>query len=325
MTDEPAVRPEGPSRAQRVLAAALFALALAGCLTAVGAALASHMSFTMAVNAYTVTDGAMALAFPIGGVLLAWHRPRNPIGWLFLAAGLGMVATAAGGPLLYLGARQGWSQGALRVVATLTTYGWTWTIALFLPLALILFPDGQLPGPRWRWLFWLTIFNTLPFVASLGSPVPTVVDGRRVTTYLASPDYHQLGLLWTVVNVLWAVEFAGAIASLAVRYRCGSEIERRQLLWLLLVGLVLVPWVGVIWGIFNAGPILGLLALSLIPTAVTVAILRHQLLDIRVVVSRALLYGLLTAAAVGAYAGLVALLDLMVRSQAVSARERRAG
>jgi hypothetical protein len=42
-------------------------------------------------------------------------------------------------------------------------------------------------------------------------------------------------------------------------------------------------------------------------------------------VSRALLYGLLTAAAVGAYAGLVALLDLMVRSQAVSARERRAG
>ena len=315
MTDEPPVGPEGPTRRRRVLAIALFALALSGCLTTVVVALATGMSFSRAVNAYTVTDGAMALAFPVCGVLLAWHRPRNPIGWLFLAAGLGMVATAVGGPLLYLGAQQGWSQGAMRSVATLTTYGWTWTIALFLPLALILFPDGRLPGRRWRWLVGLTIANTLPFVASLGSPDPTVVDGRRVTTYLAAPHYHQLGPLWAVVNVLWAVEFAGAIASLAVRYRRGRETERRQLLWLLLVGLVLVPWVGVIWGIFDAGPILGLLALSLIPVAVTVAILRHRLLDIRVVVSRALLYGLLTAAAVGAYAGLVALLDLMVRSQ----------
>jgi two-component system NarL family sensor kinase len=315
MTDEPPVGPEGPTRRRRVLAIALFALALSGCVTTVVVALATGMSFSRAVNAYTVTDGAMALAFPVCGVLLAWHRPRNPIGWLFLAAGLGMVATAVGGPLLYLGAQQGWSQGAMRSVATLTTYGWTWTIALFLPLALILFPDGRLPGRRWRWLVGLTIANTLPFVASLGSPDPTVVDGLRVTTYLAAPHYHQLGPLWAVVNVLWAVEFAGAIASLAVRYRCGRETERRQLLWLLLVGLVLVPWVGVIWGIFDAGPILGLLALSLIPVAVTVAILRHRLLDIRVVVSRALLYGLLTAAAVGAYAGLVALLDLMVRSR----------
>jgi two-component system, NarL family, sensor kinase len=48
---------------------------------------------------------------------------------------------------------------------------------------------------------------------------------------------------------------------------------------------------------------------------VTVAILRYQLLDIRLVASRALLYGLLTAAAAGAYAGLVALLDVAMRSR----------
>jgi two-component system, NarL family, sensor kinase len=306
---------EAPSRTRRVLAVALFALALAGCVTAIVAALASGMSFGVAVNNFVVTDGAMALAFPVCGVLLAWHRPRNPIGWLFLAAGLGMVITAACAPLVYLGAQLGWSQGTLRVLATAATYGWPWTIALFLPVALILFPDGRLPGRRWRWLIWATLVDTLPFLTSLGSPDPQLVGGRRVTIYLAPPHFHQLGLLWAIVNVLWAAIFAGAIASLAVRYRRGSETERRQLLWLLLVGLFLVPWVGVIWGIFSSGPILGLLALSLIPVAITVAILRHQLLDIKVVVSRALLYGLLTAAAVGAYAGLVALLDLMVRSQ----------
>ena len=93
MTDEPVTHPGAPSRTPRVLAIALFALALAGCLTAIVTALASGMSFSAAVNAYTVTDGAMALAFPVCGVLLAWHRPRNPIGWLFLAAGLGMAST----------------------------------------------------------------------------------------------------------------------------------------------------------------------------------------------------------------------------------------
>jgi two-component system NarL family sensor kinase len=315
MADEPPLRTEAPSRTRQVLAVALFALALAGCVAAIVAALASGMSFSVAVNNFVVTDGAMALAFPVCGVLLAWYRPRNPIGWLFLAAGLGMVITAACAPLVYLGAQLAWSQGALRVLATAATYGWPWTIALFLPVALVLFPDGRLPGRRWRWLIWAALVDTLPFLASLGSPDPQLVGGRRVTIYLAPPHFHQLDLLWAIVNVLWAVIFAGAIASLAVRYRRGSETERRQLLWLLLVGLVLVPWVGVIWGIFDSGPVLGLLALSLIPAAITVAILRDQLLDIKVVVSRALLYGLLTTAAVGAYAGLVALLDLMVRSQ----------
>ena len=315
MTDEPPAAAVAPDGRRRGLATALFALALAGCLAAIAAALASGMSFSQAVNSYTVTDGAMALAFPVCGLLLAWHRPRNPIGWLFLAAGLGMVITAAAGPLAYLGVQLNWNTGTLRVLGTAATYGWPWTIALFLPLALILFPDGRLPGRRWRWLPWLAIVNTLPFLASLGSPEPTVIGHRRVTTYLAPPHYHQLGPLWAVSNVLWAVTFAAAITSLAVRYRRGGATERRQLLWLLLVGIVLVPWVGVVWGIFNAGPILGLLALSLIPLAVTLAILRDRLLDIQVVVSRALLYGLLTAAAVGAYAGLVALLDLMVRSQ----------
>jgi two-component system, NarL family, sensor kinase len=315
MTDDPRVRPGAAGRPRRALAIGLAALALSGCLAAVVVAVASDMSFSAAVHAFTVTDGAMALAFPVCGVLLAWHRPRNPIGWLFLAAALGMAVTAVCGPLLTLGAQQGWNQATMRVLCTASTYGWPWTIALFLPLALILFPDGRLPGRRWRWLIWAVAVDTLPFVASLGSPDPQTAGSRQVSTYLAPPHFHQLGLVWTLANVLWAVVFAGAIASLAVRYRRGSETERRQLLWLLLVGLVLAPWAGVIWGIFNAGPILGLLGLSLIPVAVSVAILRHQLLDIRVVISRALLYGLLTAAAVGAYTGLVALLDLMVRSQ----------
>jgi hypothetical protein len=51
------------------------------------------------------------------------------------------------------------------------------------------------------------------------------------------------------------------------------------------------------------GPILLLLTLPLVPSAAAVAILRHDLYDIRVIVNRTLVYGLLTALLGLAYAG----------------------
>ena len=64
--------------------------------------------------------------------------------------------------------------------------------------------------------------------------------------------------------------------------------------------MILVPW-----GLFDAGPILQLLAIALVPAAMTVAVLRHQLLDIRLVLSRTVLYVLLTALVAAAYLALV--------------------
>ena len=87
----------------------------------------------------------------------------------------------------------------------------------------------------------------------------------------------------------------------------GSDIERRQLLWLLLA--VLVALIVILpWGLAAGAPVEVLLAIPLIPIAVTVAIVRHQLLDIRLVVSRLLAWLMLLLVVVVAYAGLVALL-----------------
>jgi two-component system, NarL family, sensor kinase len=74
--------------------------------------------------------------------------------------------------------------------------------------------------------------------------------------------------------------------------------------------LFITPWA------FVAGtPILVLLAIPLIPISVAVAIVRYQLLDIRLVVSRALTWALLSLVAIGIYATLVALLDSLITSQ----------
>jgi len=61
-------------------------------------------------------------------------------------------------------------------------------------------------------------------------------------------------------------------------------------------------------GLAGTGPILGLLVIPLIPAAITVAILRYQLLDIRLVFSRTLSYTIVTGLLVGVYAGLVLLI-----------------
>jgi two-component system NarL family sensor kinase len=79
------------------------------------------------------------------------------------------------------------------------------------------------------------------------------------------------------------------------------------------VAMLAINWQRWIFPNFEGG-ILLLLAVPLIPLAATIAILRHQLFDIRLVVSRTVLYALLTAAVVGSYAGLVAVGDRILRA-----------
>jgi hypothetical protein len=64
------------------------------------------------------------------------------------------------------------------------------------------------------------------------------------------------------------------------------------------------------------GPILLLLSVVLIPIALAIAIVRYQLFDIRVVLSRTLLYGLTIALVIGVYVGAVAGFTLLVPSSA---------
>ena len=164
-------------------------------------------------------------------------------------------------------------------------------------------------------MIWAAVAEGLLFVLSFLNPAPQMIGPHRLTLYLTIPFYGRLGALWAFGNLAFAMIFAAALASLVVRYRRGGDVERRQLLWLVLAGVVVLAYAGVLWGIFQTGPILGLLVITLIPVAVAIAILRYQLLDIRLVVSRALVYGILTAGAAGAYVGLVALLDVLVRSR----------
>jgi two-component system, NarL family, sensor kinase len=296
------------SRRTRVLAIALFALAMAQLATAIAAALASSISWANAVGTFTVTNGAMGLGFAVCGVLLAWHRPRNPIGWLFLAAGVADGTSVSAVQLMILLATHGWDKTTIGVLGSLFIVSWPVAVGLCLPMALLLFPDGRPVSPRWRWLIWVAAVEGLLFVLGFAGPGQMTLGDLVATPYLTLPFYHRLAGLWTVGSFAWSVIVGLALASLVIRYRRGGDVERRQLLWLLLACLAVFGYAGLWWGLAGTGPILGLLVIPLIPAAITVAILRYQLLDIRLVFSRTLAYAIVTGLLVGVYAGLVLLI-----------------
>ncbi|HEY0475427.1 MAG TPA: histidine kinase [Kribbella sp.] len=294
-------------------AAGLGAFAVLEVVTAVVLSAVLGWSFQEALDGFVVTNGLMGLTFAACGAVIAWHRPSNPIGWLFVADGIGHATTAVGAPLTQVLGQADAPVVLQRSVMTAIAWAWPWSIALFLPLALLLFPDGRLLSPRWRPVA-IGIVVTAPlFALEVGSGPSAPFDGGQVG-YLTIRSYDSLQPLWTATEIRGLLAYGLAIASLVIRYRRASETGRRQLLWLLLAAIVALAFMTP-WALVTGTPILVLLAIPLVPIAVAVAIVRYQLLDIRLVVSRALTWALLSIVAVGAYTALVVVADTFISSR----------
>lgn len=293
----------------RGLAGALAGLVIAEVTFAVVYVLSAGWGWTELVDGFVVTNGLMGLTFGLCGAVIAWHRPANPIGWLFLADGIGHATTPFADALANLVH----SELAQQILVTVSLAAWPWSIGLFLPLALLLFPDGRLLSPRWRWAA-IGIIATSPLFVLEMSGSGESVSPALPRGLLTLRDFDALQPLWTATEVRNLVAILVALVCLAIRYRRADETGRRQLLWLLLASVIAVLFITP-WAFVAGTPILVLLAIPLIPIAVAVAIVRYQLLDIRLVVSRALTWALLSLVAIGSYAALVALLDSLIASQ----------
>ncbi len=288
-----------------VLVAALVIVAAIACVRL-------GWSWADALDAFVLTNAVMGVAFGGCGALLAWHRPGNPIGWLFLGGGFLQAIAAACSPLQALAVQTGAPLPVVRMLSTIFVYSWPWAIGLCIPVALLLFPDGRPVSRAWRPVVIFLVVTAPLFPLEMGSaPVP-VQEGDPVG-YLTWAFYDQLRPLWLFTEIRTNAAYLLALLALAVRYRRGSEAVRRQLLWLLLalfvVIIALLPW-----GLIAGTPVAVLFAVPLIPVAVTVAIVRYQLLDIRLVVSRAVAWLVLSLAVIVSYAGLVAVLDRVIAS-----------
>ncbi|GAA3261523.1 sensor histidine kinase [Dactylosporangium siamense] len=292
-------RPRGPA----VLAGAVVAWVAA----VWGMWFAGGLTFADSSDAYLLNNSVMALAFTAFGALVLTYHPGHRIGRLFVAYGLCYAASLAALGLLsgWLTLTPGW-QKAIDVFGIMI---WTPAPMICLPLILQMFPDGTPLSPRWRALVPVTValgllFPVLMVLAPDALANEPIADRRP----LAGPAVTELAGTLLPVDVL-AIG-AGALLSVVVlglRVWRSRGKQRLQLLWLLwAIGVFLVLNLQRV--VTADGPIIFVLSLALIPAAATVAIVRHGLYDIRVIVNRSLVYGLLTAGVAGAYLGIVAAL-----------------
>jgi signal transduction histidine kinase len=262
----------------------------------------------------SLTDGAWLLAlstYAIAGALIASRRPRNGVGWTLLA--LGTLVAVAGLADAYAG--YAFTTGAPGAVVArwLQSLLWDPAFALLLVALPLLFPTGRLPSPGWRPVAAAAGLGVVTLlVVSALSPGPIGTDMPIRNPFGWDGGARTLELLDTVAETLVMASALVALAAPIVRYRRGGPVERQQLLWfvytmgLLVVLSALSAMTELLPVGDGVGVVLEIAAITSVPVAISVAILRHGLYDIRVVVGRTLVYAVLSIAILLLYGGVVA-------------------
>ncbi len=262
-------------------------------------------------------DFSATVIFTIGissfvavGALLDGRVPGNVIGLLLLAAGTLMTLAMALVTYASLGALQtpAWPlTEAARIVGP-TFFVYPFTIALIgVPLV---FPDGHLASPRFRWVVGLAVANLIAWtlLSIFGNPQGaesnpgTVADGS-----LTVVDAIQTFFLITTV-----VCFGAGGVAVSLRFRHGDPVQRQQIKWLLaIVGLGAIATPVSFLG-SGAGPELAyvitsmtILSLFAIPIVIGLAILRYRLYEIDRIISRTITWSVTTGLIVAVFAVIV--------------------
>lgn len=262
-----------------------------------------------------------ALGFATVGALIASKRSQNPIGWIFLAVGIGSgwqefsqqyaVYTVVDSPGVLPGGR---------ILAWFPTWIWvpiTGSVSTFL---FLLFPTGHLISRRWRLAAYLSILGM-----TVGAFGAALADGplenfATINNPFGIPGSRAL-LLETLSNIglmIYSLAILVATTSLAIRFRRSRGDERQQLKWLLTSAILVflgltfsfvfqtayqtaertsIPWRGV--------DVIVILSFLTIPAATGIAILKYRLYDLGLVINRAAIYTVLAGLITTFYFGVV--------------------
>jgi hypothetical protein len=263
-----------------------------------GASAAELVVFFGLIGLWGVAEATM-------GAVIVSRRPGHRIGRLLQAGGpliigvfLGFLVsslrtlTVGSGDLL--GALAGWW-------AALTIFP---AILIAWPLVAILFPDGRLPGPGWRWPVILVTVGEVAVSGVHAITVGPVGEGLPDNPFglIRLPTEASATLLLIGTFLVFA-SLGIAVVAIGARWRQGDRPARAQLKWLLgataMFGILFPVSFG--GGELNVLSFVGVASASLLPVSIAVAVLRYRLYEIDRIISPTLTYGVLTIALVGVY------------------------
>jgi signal transduction histidine kinase len=306
------------------IAAALWAVTLLAAFAAVALTLIAWDDLKISDGISSLNEVVAAVAYATLGVLII-RRVANLIGWIMLAVGTGIAffALASAYAVTGVAAHPG-TLPAARLTGTLSECSFCLVVFL-IAFMFLLFPTGKLPSPRWRpvaaagfLMAGLTLIGLLVTPRLLQLPVPGGISlsyPNPLGVRNLAPVLRAVPIgTFTGLGVVSAGFMAAAVLSLAVRYRARDRLMRQQIKWLalaaaLFAACLLIAVLGIaagqVWLTGAAFTVSAVVSLFGIPAAMAIAILRHRLFDIDVIISRAVVYGLLSAVFTGVYAGIV--------------------
>ncbi|MGW2144133.1 GAF domain-containing sensor histidine kinase [Nonomuraea bangladeshensis] len=285
-------------------------------LTLTLAAVACVLAFADGTAPLSVVHLLFVTGCAVAGGLIGAHRPGHRVGRLLALSAFCFALMEACGHYAILGSRTGLPFAA----ALAWPQTWLWIPAnLAATLIPLYFPTGRLSSPRLR-----APVAVAASVAALAAVTNAFRPGSNQQVGLGPGVPNPLGVpalagaaqvTEAVLTLLLPVVFLLGAADLAVRARRSEGAERRQIAWLVyVVGLETVvigarlaagltddhpgsPWPSdsVLWEVVGIG------GATLIPVAICVAVLRHRLLDIDLVINRTLVYVLLSGCVTGGY------------------------
>ncbi len=248
------------------------------------------------------------------GALVVSRRPGNAIGWIFCGVGLLASAELLGSQYAIYGLLTEPSS-VPRPELGAWVYEWTGFVAacVIATFVMMLFPDGRLLSRAWRPLPWLSgIGITLSASCLALWPGPLLLSSYVKNPFGAAGAEESIGMLGALGFGLVLSGVVFSVTSLALRYRRAGLGERQQIKWIAYFAGVHAVAFAVFVVLFNLAPALVVLAASAIPIATGIAILRHRLYDIDLLIRRTVIYAATSAAiALTFFAGILALQSLL--------------
>lgn len=262
-------------------------------------------SFLIAMSALMVVSASV-------GATIVWRRPGNRVGTLLVVGAVMLTSAATSWPLLV--ATNG--PDALGPIGTVLAWwsplGLLPAVFILFPSVVLHFPDGNLPGPRWRGAFRIVAaMLVLGLVFQAIAPWPfSPMDGRFGNPF-ALPGVPSgllaVGEATTVLAVLAGLLLA--LASIVARFRRARALERAQIKWLVAAVALNCVFFPLSYAtsvepqaVFD---VVSVVVACLTPIAIGIAVLRYRLYEIDRLISRSVSWAIVTGLLVATFAALV--------------------
>ena len=262
----------------------------------------------------------MLIAFPMVGWLIAVRHPKNPLGWIFLFS---VLFIAIGSASEEFALQAGYAGSEATAALLLIVGGWIQFPGYMLIIgpAILLFPDGRVPGKQFRWALWVLAMLMLVWgvVYAIGSEMLCMEPFAKASDPCVQLVENPLGVFTgaglgeaadSLVLVIFVLTLGTSVTALLYRYRRSTGEVRQQIKW---VAWMAVAGMLVEMALVVSEEVLGLIQSDWIevlafapimvglPVAIAISILKYRLYDIDRIISRTAAYALIAVVLAAVY------------------------